>query len=161
MHHSMYIAGMTAMKSPCKHRHGAVLLKGSKVLARGYNKDTRCHIGSLTDYCIHAEVAVMWEGIKIFKLKKIRKMTLLCVRISEPAFRTGTMKFVNSKPCVQCYNRMRCMGIRKVAYTTSDGGVECVKMKNFETTHSSTAHRQNIDDRNLDYIASINSVRVF
>lgn len=161
MYNSMRIAGNSAMKSPCKHRHGAVLLKGNKVFARGYNKDTRCHMGSLTDYCIHAEVDVMWNGIKMFKMKKIRKMTLLCVRISERAIQMGVMEFVNSKPCVHCYNRMKIMGIRKVAYSTNDGTVECVKMKNFETTHICTARKQNINNSTLNYITSIRGYRVF
>jgi deoxycytidylate deaminase len=56
--------------------------------------------------------------------KILNGATLYVVKISNPL----TCSMGNSKPCHQCINWMHRFGIKKVYYSTSNGGWNCEKV---------------------------------
>ena len=105
------IAKKTSKKSNCKTKLGAVLVRGSRVLAVAANTEGSSGKGEYL-YSRHAE-ASLFTGRRKFK--------------SEPAtvyvFRAHarTNKSLLSKPCGKCQRRMVKAGVTKVFYTTEDG----------------------------------------
>lgn len=96
--------------SDCLKRHGAVVMKGSKVLGRGFNKTRNKpsvlspeHV--LTGASIHAEVAAIRDagdchGAAIYVARIGAKGSPLL-----------------SRPCARCYAEIARVGIRKIIHT--------------------------------------------
>lgn len=89
-----------------QHRLGAVLIKGGRVIAKGYNSYVNCR---------HAEIACL---SKTWKSERDGAV-LYVVR------RRRDQKFGMSKPCPNCEAFIRDSGIKKVFYTTNEGTVIC------------------------------------
>lgn len=94
-------------------KHGAVIVKGGRVISTGINKD-RSHpriVSSehIKDHCsVHAEV----DAIK--KAKDVTGATIYVARVN----RRGKAR--DSRPCSRCYEVIRSNGIKKIVYTTSE-----------------------------------------
>ena len=134
-----------AKNSHINFQHGAVLTKGSKILAKGFNKSRSKFMSSLHT-CIHAEMDVIHTYITTILHKSINinkkngpnipilsKCILWVGRISKE----GTL--VNSKPCCQCIHYLRKIGIKKIGYSTKNGTICIEKIWEIETNHLSEA----------------------
>jgi hypothetical protein len=78
----------------------------------------------------------MFYGTK--KMKEARKAKKRCVEGCDmyvARVKKGTDEWAMSKPCKECWEVMRTLGIRKVYYTTGDGTWKCEKVSDMETTH--------------------------
>ena len=140
------IAAQQAEQSKMIFRHGAVLTKSSKILARGYNSP-RSHFMKMNNTCLHAEMDTILGycsnilHINLDTRKKhiyvpqLKKCTLWVVRISK------NNTFTESKPCCDCLAFIKRVGIKRIGYTTSDG---CLKIENtskISSTHLSHAQK--------------------
>ena len=99
-----------ALKSNCKQRHGAVIVRGGRVISTGYNKARNnpaiIPINELPKgVTVHAEIDA---------LKKVRNPSgcdIYVVRID----RMGHFKL--SKPCHICWTMLKYSGIKGVYHT--------------------------------------------
>lgn len=109
-----------ALKSDCKHQHGAVCVKGGKIIARGHNyfrtlrvfsngkntRKTRVFSGKNTRklYTCHAEMAALlkvrpWENVDLYVI------------------RLGASGLVNSRPCRVCQRFISSYRVARVFYS--------------------------------------------
>ena len=101
-----------AMNSTERHKHGAILYKGGRVLAVAVNSVRNRHQSmeiDFADYTRHAEIAVMravgWWSVAY------EGATLYVVRIN----RHGEMML--SKPCAPCEQALKVNSIKRVVYS--------------------------------------------
>lgn len=96
-----------AAQSQCKHKHGAVITKGGRVLSAGINRQRNSHPEmeiNPNDYTVHAEQAAIgdseWHGA-----------TLYVARINSSG------RPLNSRPCNRCLGRIEAAGFKRVVHT--------------------------------------------
>lgn len=100
-------------KSVYKIRLGAVIFKGSKVLAIGFNKSHPLAVKYWTFGTIHAEI----DAILNTKYTLLKGASLFVLR--EHA--DGTL--ANAKPCHMCTKVMKEFGLKECYYSTNDNKV--------------------------------------
>lgn len=104
------VATYMASLSKSRRKHGAVIVKGGSVLSTGYNKDKN-HPNNVSEehikkYCsIHAEV----DALK--KVNNAKGATIYVARVN--SFGQQLL----SKPCNNCYKKIKNSGIKKIIYT--------------------------------------------
>jgi pyrimidine deaminase RibD-like protein len=83
-------------------RHGSVVVKGGRILGKGFNDESRGR---------HAEACALGQGTWVNQLKG---SILYIVRLR------NTQKYGMSKPCINCLKLIREYGISQIVYTTND-----------------------------------------
>lgn len=118
---SFRIAQKTALKSPfLKHRVGAVVMKGKRILSSGFNEiryDKTTQRGTM-----HAEAAAIGKLLNSGAQAELVGSTIFVTRYT----RSGLISC--AKPCDECYELIRSVGIRKVVYTDFDGSTKRMKV---------------------------------
>lgn len=99
--------------SKCNQKHGCIIVKGGKVLARAVNKNRNhpsiCTYGRVKEEAaVHAEVA----AINMIKDKSILRGAIIFVARKS---KTGTPAL--SKPCTNCADYIATYGIKRIIYT--------------------------------------------
>jgi len=107
-----------------KHRTGAVIFKGDKIISVGHNsilKSIRKLHPRFRRWpgSIHAEVAAI-----INARRKLKGYDILIVRINR------IEKLMYAKPCSNCMKYIEYVGIDKVYYSTNEGTIEEYNEKN-------------------------------
>lgn len=104
-----------ATKSKSRNTHGAVVVKGGRILGTGFNKD-RNHPRVVsperikTDCSYHAEeIAIKESG------EKVRGAKIYIARVN----RHGQDR--DSGPCPKCLTLIKEVGIKKIVYTSEKG----------------------------------------
>lgn len=117
---SFRIAEKQAKKSPFnRHKLGAVIVKGNRVLSTGYNEIRFSkYTGTNT---VHAEESAIIKLLKARRLHDLVGSTLYVTRF------TPGGAIALSKPCERCIRLIRSVGISTVLHTT-DEGVEKICM---------------------------------
>jgi len=114
------IASKEAAKSPHQqHKLGAVIVKGNRILATGYNQLRPSR--ELRTQTLHAEAAAI---LKLFKEKRLSDLIgseLYVIRFT----RGGAIGC--SKPCPHCLALSSSVGIRKIHYINAKGVTETTK----------------------------------
>lgn len=111
------IASKAAAKSPFeRHRLGAVIVKGGRVLSTGFNEVR--YTKELRNSTLHAEEAAILKLLKSKRLKDLAGAELFVSRVC-PSGRLGL-----SKPCSRCTHLIQSVGVAKVHYSTNEGTVE-------------------------------------
>lgn len=105
------VARYLSKKSAARQKHGAVVVKGGRVLGTGYNKDknhpTQVSPEHIKTHCSrHAEVEAMKDANW-----NVRGAVLYVARLN----RHGIDR--NSKPCRHCEAVIKAMQIKKVIHT--------------------------------------------
>lgn len=133
-----------AQQSNMNFKHGAILTKGSKTLAKGYNKP-RSKFMNVLQTCIHAELDVVhnYTTITLHKnihlqkkmnhINELSKCTLWVGRL------TNSGNLAGSKPCNNCLFYLKKMGIKKIGYSTNNGTMCIEKINNISNDHLSDA----------------------
>lgn len=118
---SFRIAEKQALKSTFQqHRLGAVIVKGGRVLATGYN--SRRPSSVLGTNTLHAEASA------ILKLMKDRRLSdLVGADIYVTRFTKGG-RIGNATPCVDCFNLICSVGIKRIYCTQDDGTTKVIKV---------------------------------
>lgn len=118
---SFRIAAKQAKKSPHKqHKLGAVIVKGSRILAVGYNSLRPSSL--LGTHTLHAEAAAVLKLLKARRLSDLAGAEMYVTRFT----RGGSVGL--SKPCIHCRSLLASVGIRTVYYTTDEGTTEEMKL---------------------------------
>lgn len=99
-----------AQSSECRMKHGAVVVKGGRVISIGINKNrnhpTIVSSEHIKDYCsVHAEA----DALR--KIRDAKGATLYVAR----ANKRGQERL--SRPCNRCYKLIVNAGINKIVYT--------------------------------------------
>jgi deoxycytidylate deaminase len=109
------VARYFATKSKSRNTHGAVVVKGGRVLGTGFNKDRNHpmivspeHVK--TDCSFHAEQLAIRDAGENLKGAKI-----YVARVN----RHGIDR--DSQPCPRCLRLIRSVGIKKIIYTSEMG----------------------------------------
>jgi deoxycytidylate deaminase len=106
------VARYFATKSKARNTHGAVVVKGGRVIGTGWNKDRNSpHIVSpeniKTDCSYHAEeVAIRESG------KNIKGAVIYVARVNKQGLDR------DSHPCKKCSELIKSVGIKKIIYTS-------------------------------------------
>lgn len=100
------LAKKQAAKSCHKYRHGAIIFKGGRVLAKGFNRNkTSPTWGSGYKGKIHAESDAIRRAVTAGT--DIKGATLIVVRLDDGP----------SKPCYKCMELIEKFGIKDVVHT--------------------------------------------
>lgn len=110
------LARYCAKKSKARNTHGAVVVKGGRVLGTGWNKNrNNPHIVSpehiKTDCSVHAEVAAIREAGE----ESVKGAIIYVARVN----RHGNDR--DSKPCFRCSDLIKQVGIKRVVFTSEAG----------------------------------------
>lgn len=123
-----------ANRSDLLHKHGAFLMKRTRIISTGCNKYFKLwdfDDGIKIRTTIHAEM----ETIANSSIKYIKGMDMMIIRI---AGSSNTLR--NSRPCHSCIEYMKRKGIRKVYYSTEEGLIRYEYIKNMQTDHISSGN---------------------
>lgn len=93
-----------------RHRHGAVVVKGGRVLSTGFNEIR--YTKELRRPTLHAEEAAILKLLKQRRMNDLIGSEIYVSRV-KPNGSCGL-----SKPCANCLNLIRSVGIKRVYYTT-------------------------------------------
>lgn len=111
------VARYFATKSSSRNTHGAVVVKGGRVLGTGWNKDRNHpmvvspeHIK--TDCSTHAEESAIRDAGD-----GIRNAVIYVARVNKHG------EDRNSKPCPRCSKLIEESGIKRVVFTTEAGEI--------------------------------------
>jgi len=85
-----------------KSQHGAVLMKGGRVLAFAWNKGK-----------VHAEIGVMRQVTP----KQCKKSIIWTVRVKDD-------KLMMGRPCLECLQEMSTAGVKMVWYSLPNGEMD-------------------------------------
>ena len=66
--------------------------------------------------------------------KKSKKIQIIVIR-------WNGHRFVNSKPCINCINFMKFVGIKEIYYSNNNGDIVSEKIKNITTSHKSSFNK--------------------
>lgn len=111
----------TALKSSFEqHRIGAVIVKGSRILSTGFNQ--RRPSGLLKTPTLHAEAAAILQILKAGRQHDLVGADIYVSRVT-PGGRVAL-----AKPCFNCMNLIRSVGINRIYYTTNDNSTESIKL---------------------------------
>ena len=108
------VARYFASKSKSRRMHGAVIVKGGRVIGTGFNKDRNSpYIVSPEHIKVHCSVHAEVEAIRDASWN-VRGAVLYVARVN----RAGEDR--NSKPCGRCQIVIEETQIKKVIYTESE-----------------------------------------
>ncbi|WP_176711525.1 hypothetical protein [Streptomyces sp. PTY087I2] len=107
-----------AAKSLCRHKVGAVLIKGSRVLAMSSNRYRNSPGVDFMNATFHAEEVVLR------RFTPARGATIYVARVN----RIGETAL--ARPCERCQAALLERGVRRACYTTSTG-FEVLKLTSF------------------------------
>lgn len=107
-----------AKKSTYKHRLGACITIGRKVLGVGYNKINRYQSKIKTgswEGSLHAEISAVLDALRKYHVSELKGATITVVRVDKH----NELKL--AMPCKNCYNSLRNLGIKEVRFSNDSG----------------------------------------
>lgn len=108
-----------ALTSECRWRHGAVLTRGSKIMAWSTNIYRNSSEIDYEGATFHAEEAALREFDRLtgatYGVERTKGLTLYIARVNAK----GDAGM--SRPCVDCFDILTYRGIRDIVYTNSLG----------------------------------------
>lgn len=112
------VARFCATKSKARNTHGAVIVKGGRVLSTGWNKN-RNHPAIVSPEHIKTECSYHAEEVAIREAGEdnVRGAVIYVARISK----NGDDR--DSKPCPKCAALIRQAGIKRVVFTMEAGEI--------------------------------------
>lgn len=114
-------------------RHGAVVLVGKRVVARGHNHVRGAASAGVPS--IHAEMDALW---KLRDPPPSGQLRLVVVRLSKSG------RLANSRPCAMCMNVLQRRGVHTVVYSTDQpevAGVEVISRSTSTPSSAPSEHR--------------------
>lgn len=111
------VARYFSTKSNAKNMHGAVIVKGGRVLGTGYNRN-RNHPTVVSPEHIKTKCSIHAEESAIKDANyDVRGAVIYVARLSK----SGEDR--DSKPCPRCFDLIKSHGIKRIIYTTNSGRV--------------------------------------
>lgn len=139
-----YIANAShyATLSPMANHHGCIVVVNGQEVGRGYNNYRNYSRDKIISDCLscHAEISAVRNAIKMEHNKRkqeamLKKMKLYVVRLNDRG------QYMDSKPCHNCYCRLRDLGVRNVIYSTSDDFITMDLRRHRYDANVSTGYR--------------------
>lgn len=112
------LASKQAKQSTHRHRLGAVIVKGNRVLSSGHNEIR--YTKELRKGNVHAEEAAILKLLKAKRLADLAGSDIYVSRVC-PSGRLGL-----SRPCSRCMALIRSVGIDQIHYTTDAQTTETI-----------------------------------
>lgn len=114
---SILKASRQAENSTYKQRVGAVLVKGNRLIASGYNqiRGHRSLRSNHWDNALHAEMHCLLNALKSVSIEDIAGSTMFVSRIK----RDGSTGL--ALPCDNCFEILQKFRIRRIIFTTETG----------------------------------------
>jgi len=149
-----------ASKSIIQHQLAAVICKGDKILSKPYCNSPKISSKNIADGIIngsiHAEVnAILNYYGKDFYYNKNKQLVYISnnnkkkIDIMVARFnKKGILR--NARPCYNCLNLMKIVGIRKIYYTTDDG-IICEEVDKMISIQLSASIRYCNNNKEYDY----------
>ena len=113
-------AAQAAKSQHKQHKLGAVIVKGGRILATGFNAMRPSAL--LKTQTLHAEAAAVLKLLKEKRMHDLAGSEMYVSRFTKGG-RVGL-----AKPCVHCEQLIRAVGIKRVWYTTSSGTTSSFKI---------------------------------
>lgn len=111
---SFRIASREALKSSFEqHRLGAVIVKGSRILATGFN--SRRYSKIIGTKTLHAEASAVLKLLKQRRLHDLVGAEIYVTRITKG----GAVAL--ARPCADCLRLLRSCGVSRIHFTTNEG----------------------------------------
>ena len=106
-------------------RVAAMLTKGHKVVAIGYNQNKshpfQAKFAKNKDAIdLHAETDCIQNALHSVSTRDLRKMTLYIVRVKRPGAQSQEWIWGDACPCVGCSRMIATFGIRNVVFSTDE-----------------------------------------
>ena len=130
--------------SDINFKHGAILTKGSKILAKGCNK-SRSKFMNILQTCIHAELDVVhnYATTVLHRNINFKKKNIYTPELSKCTLWVGRVNKEDnlgaSKPCLICLGYLKRLGIKKIGYSNTTGEMIVKKIQDIDTQHLSDA----------------------
>ena len=130
--------------SDINFKHGAILTKGSKILAKGCNK-SRSKFMNILQTCIHAELDVVhnYATTVLHRNINFKKKNIYTPELSKCTLWVGRVNkednLGESKPCLICLGYLKRLGIKKIGYSNTTGEMIVKKIGDIDTQHLSDA----------------------
>ena len=117
MNNAVRIAVSAALSGPPRRcRHGAVIVKGNRIISAGFNSSTKTHSGVLKWFKYAIPHAEMHAALKA-GFDSCYRADLVVVRLMADG------SIGHSKPCFKCVRMAEDLQLRRVWYTTKDGAL--------------------------------------
>jgi deoxycytidylate deaminase len=122
-----------ANNSDISYKHSAGLIYNEQVYVMGVNKFVpfKKYKGMQLYRTIHAEMSIFEKIPK----RLVRGMDIIVIRINRSS------KLRNSRPCQDCIDEMKRIGIRKVYYSDDNGEIVYEFVDDMVKTHTSAGMR--------------------
>jgi deoxycytidylate deaminase len=126
----MALASHYATFSEMRSRHGSVIVLYGAIVACGYNHE-RTSFRDKWGHPIscHAEMSALREAIKKLKLDPVKDRTTFTRMRVYVARRSADDGYMDSKPCLHCYSKLKEFGIKRIMYS----GMDCFKTMDTRT----------------------------
>jgi deoxycytidylate deaminase len=115
---ALALALSQAKKSPMNHKHGAVIWKGKKILAAGYNYHMPAPGVISRKFSIHSER----DCLNGLRAHQIHGSSMLAIRI------TSAGSLSHGAPCKGCKKLLKRKGIKKVFWFDKDKNLNCTRL---------------------------------
>ena len=118
---SFRVASKEAKKSCHKqHRLGAVVVKGGRILATGFNELRPSSVTKTPT--LHAEASAILKLLKKRKLHDLFGSSVYVARYTKGG------KIGMARPCAHCYQLLQSVGVRDIYYTNDIGTTSYEKL---------------------------------
>lgn len=118
-----------ANNSDIYYQHAAGIIQNNKLISSGINKFAAVKSPQYKR-TIHAEISAFYNVSK----KSLKGLDVIVIRIKNNMLK-------NSRPCNNCIDKLRKVGIRKVYYSNEDGIIVSEFVENMEKLHISSGYR--------------------
>ena len=112
--HVISLAIKEAEKSKERHKIGAIIFKGNKIISKAYNEIRACSYlhpkRKRFEFSLHAEQRAI-----INARTSLKRASILVVRINKSG------EFLLAKPCKYCLAYIEDVGIKNIYYSTKNG----------------------------------------
>lgn len=131
--HDRHIAELfkiaSAMDEFADSRIAACLTIKNKTISFGFNQGKthpmQSRYGKNTkSIYLHAEICAIKNALRLIPADTLSKATLYIARVKYDGWLKDNFIFGLAKPCSGCLRAISVYGLRKVYYTTDDGGIE-------------------------------------
>ncbi len=145
-----------ALKSSCKFKHGALIIKGNKVICSAHNNSRTSFLGKM-DYQQHAEMAVVTKFFNHYIrrdnviLRNLHRYKIFVVRIPNDYCKQNNRVTVLSAPCMTCIKRLKQLGFKKILYSNDCNKIEEIDIQNnCSFIHYTSTHNRKVQLFNSD-----------
>lgn len=135
------IAAQESYKSNMFQRHGCIAVINGKIVAKGFNSYYKMPFDKNICTSCHAEQDVLKQCIKNVKNPYKVKINIYIVRCKKDG------SFMQSEPCLNCYNQMKKFNIKYIIHSTEDGNLYKCLMNEYNTTFMTSGVKAMIANR--------------